>query len=49
MIPSFSFVNVLTDFLTIMRYRKNDINKILSEHIEIPFEIRAVLNLLGNS
>ena len=31
-----SFVNVLTDFLTIREYRKNDINKILSEYAEIP-------------
>jgi hypothetical protein len=34
-----SFVNVLTDFLTIIKYRKNDINKILSEYAEM---IRAV-------
>jgi len=34
-----SFVNVLTDFLTIREYRKNDINKILSEYAEM---IRAV-------
>jgi hypothetical protein len=31
-----SFVNVLTDFLTIIKYRKKDINKILSEYAEIP-------------
>ena len=29
-----SFVNVLTDFLTIIKYRKKGINKILSERIE---------------
>ena len=34
-----SFVNVLTDFLTIIKYRKKDINKILSEYAEM---IRAV-------
>ena len=34
-----SFVNVLTDFLTIIKYRKNDINKIVSEYAEM---IRAV-------
>ena len=29
LIPSFSFITVLIDFLTIIRYRKNDINNIL--------------------
>jgi hypothetical protein len=40
MIPSFSFITVLIDFLTIIKYRKKDINKILSECVEM---IRAVL------
>ena len=34
-----SFVNVLTCFLTIIKYRKKSINKILSEYVEM---IRAV-------
>jgi hypothetical protein len=34
-----SFVNVRIDFLTIIKYRKKDINKILSESAEM---IRAV-------
>jgi hypothetical protein len=34
-----SFVNVLRDFLTIRKYRKKGINKILSEYAEM---IRAV-------
>ena len=29
-------LKVLIDFLTIKKYRKNDINKILSECVEIP-------------
>jgi len=29
LIPLFSFLTVLTDFLTIIKYRKNDINNIL--------------------
>src|ERR1041385_4948391 len=29
LIPSFSFKTVLIDFLTIIKYRKNDINKIV--------------------
>ena len=29
LIPSFSLLNVLTDFLTIIKYRKNNINNIL--------------------
>jgi hypothetical protein len=42
-----SFVTVLTDFLTIRKYRKKDINKILSEYAEM---IRAVLlDLSGNN
>jgi hypothetical protein len=28
-IPSFSFITVLIDFLTIIKYRKKDINKIM--------------------
>jgi hypothetical protein len=32
-------LNVLTDFLTIIKYRKRDINKILSEYAEM---IRAI-------
>jgi hypothetical protein len=34
LIPSFSFSKVFIDFLTIRKYRKKDINKILSEHVE---------------
>jgi hypothetical protein len=34
-----SVVNVLTDFVTIIKYRKRGINKILSEYVEM---IRAV-------
>jgi hypothetical protein len=30
-----SFVNVLTDFLTIRKYRKNDINNILGKYAEM--------------
>jgi hypothetical protein len=29
LIPSFSFITVLIDFLTIRKYKKNDINKIV--------------------
>ncbi|MGB8034346.1 MAG: hypothetical protein WCF03_11055, partial [Nitrososphaeraceae archaeon] len=29
LIPSFTLLNVLTDFLTIIKYRKKDINNIL--------------------
>ena len=38
LIPSFSFITVLTDFLTIIKYRKNDINKILSEYAEMLYK-----------
>jgi hypothetical protein len=41
------FVAVLIDFLTIIKYRKKDINKILSQYAEM---IRAVLlDLSGNN
>ena len=39
LIPSFSFVKVLIDFLTIRKYRKKDINKISSEHVEMLYKI----------
>jgi hypothetical protein len=33
-----SLVKVLIDFLTIIKYRKKDINKISSEHVEMLYK-----------
>ena len=40
-IPSFSFITVLIDFLTIRKYRKKDINKIVRTPWKIVQKIRA--------
>ena len=41
LIPWFSFLTVLTDFLTIIKYRKNDINNILWSLIIKPYHLET--------